>query len=96
MRNRASSRLRMIATKFRKDTLRRSAFRFSVVMAIRNFRMVRWTGSSRKAITAPIKMGRRITPSVPRKPETSFIWNSRKNSSSDAAITAKAVSPIAR
>ena len=58
--------------------------------------MFRWTGSSRKAITAPIKMGRRMPPMVFRKPVTSFIWNSRKNRHREAAITAKAVSPIAR
>ncbi len=59
-----------MAIKLRNAWLCRSSIRLSGVMARRNRRIFRWTGSRRKAITAPIKMGRRMALSVLKKRAT--------------------------
>lgn len=94
-RNTASSRLRIMASTLRNCTSPLFFSRFSGVMATRKPKMPRWTGSSKKAKIMPRKMGRRMWARVPKKARRADRWNKVKNSSSAAAITAKAVTPTA-
>ena len=77
-------------------TLRERDKREAGVIPIRQRRIRLCMGSSKKARTIPMKIGRKMCTKVLRKPYTVSAWNSRKKNAMAPTITQNAVTPSAK